>query len=98
MTWQMMEPNDENCVAMLKKNGLIVFKIIQSRYGYYADYWNNKIFETPHLDIVTAGNMATKEFGSDSIDNRIEVAKEFFVEDYKSQIAKTVRELETWTI
>lgn len=98
MTWQMIEPNDDNCVAILKKNGLIVFKIIQSRYGFYVDYWNNRMFETPHLNIVTAGNEAAKKFGADSVENRIEIAKEFFVEDYKTQIAKIVRELDTWSI
>jgi len=87
----------DDCVATLKKDGITVFRIFESRSGYYAEYYDT-LFKTPHLSYEEAGKIAKEELDDDSIETRRAVAKEFFSEDYKQQIKMKIIQLKNMQI
>ena len=93
ITWKDMKNNVDDCVTICKKNGLTVFRIIESRYGYYADYYDNTLFNTPNFTYHEAGRLAKEKFSDDSMENRLKVAKEFFLENYEEQVLKRIMQL-----
>lgn len=72
----------------------MIFRIIESRYGYYADYYDNLLFRTPNLTYHEASISAKEKTGNDSVDSRLEIAKEFFLEDYKEQVSNKLFQFE----
>lgn len=84
----------DDCVTICEKEGMMIFRIIESRYGYYADYYDNLLFRTPNLTYHEAGISAKEKTGNDSVDSRLEIAKEFFLEDYKEQVSNKLFQLE----
>ena len=83
MNWENVESHIRGCIAICRKDNLVVFEIIESRNYYYADYYNNQILRSPKLFYSTAADMAKKKYNEDSLQNRLSVAKEFFLEDYR---------------
>lgn len=94
VTWKDIKNTIDDCVTICKKDGLTVFRIIETRYGYFADYYDNSLFHSPSLTYYEAGVLAKEKIGDDSMVNRLEIAKEFFLEDYKEQILKRITQLE----
>lgn len=93
ITWKDIKNSIDDCVTICKKDGLTVFRILKSRYGYFADYYDNSLFRTPSLTYHDAGKLAKQKFNADSMDKRLEVAKEFFLEDYREQVLKRTMQL-----
>ena len=93
ITWEDIENSIDDCVTICKKDGLTVFRILESRHGYFADYYDNSLFRTPSLTYYNAGKLAKEKFNDDSMDNRLEIAKEFFLEDYREQVLKRTMQL-----
>ncbi len=98
ITWKDVENSINDCATICKKDGLAIFSIMESRYGFYADYYNNRLFTSPHLSYHRAAQIAKNKMGNDTLDNRLLVAKEFFLENYKNQIFNTISELQSMSI
>lgn len=86
-----------DCATSLWKNEINVFRIMQAREGYYAEYFDSGLFKSPFLTYHEVSKMAKEKFGEDSED-WLSAAKEFFVEDYKEQVAKRKMQLENMSI
>lgn len=84
--WKDIQNSVDNCITVCKKNGLTIFKIMKSENNFYADYFNNTLFHTPTLTYYEASKLAKNKFNKDSLENRLIVAKEFFLNDYKMQV------------
>lgn len=93
VTWRDIENSIDDCVAICKKDNRTVFRIMESRYGFYADYHTNRLFESPHLTYEDAGKLAKEKFKEDTFENRLLIAKDFFLEDYIQQAFTTIAEL-----
>lgn len=50
-TWIDVENSFNDCATVCKKNGLTIFRIMESKYGFYADYFNNRLFNRQNLHI-----------------------------------------------
>ncbi len=98
ITWEDIENSINDCATICKKNGLTIFRIMESRYGFYADYFNNRLFTSPNLTYHEAAQIAKNKMGNDTLNNRLLVAKEFFLENYKDQIFNTMSELQYMSI
>ena len=96
ITWKDYEFSND-CGASLWKNEVCVFRIMQARDGYYAEYFDSGLFKSPFLTYYEASKMAKEKFGEDSKD-WLSAAKEFFVEDYKKQVLKRKMQLENMSI
>lgn len=87
-TWEWIDGESTRCdfVAACVKDGHIVFRIKEARDCFFTDYYDNSLFRIAKLPYYKAAQMAENEFGSDSIENRLKVAKMYFLEDYKEQV------------
>lgn len=94
VTWKDIKNNIDDCVTICEKDGMMIFRIIESRYGYYADYYDNLLFRTPSLTYHEADILAKEKIGNDSVDTRLEIVKEFFLEDYKEQVFNRALQVE----
>lgn len=83
--WEDIENSINDCASICKKNNIIVFRIMESRDSFYADYYDNNLFKTPRITYLEAAQMAKEKYGEDTLKNRLEIAKDFFVEDYREQ-------------
>lgn len=88
--WKDIENSINDCASICKKDAKTVFKIMESRDSFYADYYDNGLFCSPRLTYLQAAQMAKEKFGEDTLKNRLEVAKDFFVEDYREQRFKRI--------
>ena len=93
VAWEDLEYSVDDCATICKKDRLTVFRIMEARDCYYADYYNNRLFNSPKLTYYEAAQIAKEKFGNDSLENRLVVAKEFFLKNYKEQVFKTRLEL-----
>lgn len=84
LAWKNMSDYSDDCECILKKNGITIFKIMSARDHYYT-WYVNRIFESRTLSYFKASELAKKEFGEDSLDNRLKVAKRYFLDDFKNQ-------------
>lgn len=86
--WEDIENSINDCASICKKNGVTVLKIMESRDSFYADYYDNTLFKTPRLTYLEAACMSKEKYGEDTLENRLKIAKNFFIEDYREQIFK----------
>jgi len=98
VTWVDIEDSINDCVTICKKNNLTIFRIMKSKYGFYADYFDNRLFESPSLTYYEAAQIAKNKMDNDTLNNRLLVAKEFFLENYKDQIFNTIFKLQRMSI
>ena len=96
ITWKDYEFSSDYA-ASLWKNEICVFRIMRARDGYYAEYFDSGLFRSPFLKYHEVSKMVKEKFGEDSTD-WLPVVKEFFVEDYKEQVAKRKRQLENMSL
>lgn len=92
--WVDMENNIDDCVTICKKDGITIFRIIEAKYGYHADYSDNRLFTSPNLSYLEATQISKFKLGDDSLENRLIIAKEFFLDNYREQIFNTRLKLE----
>lgn len=93
IAWKDIENSIDDCVSICKKNNITVLRIMESRDSYYADYYDNSLFKTPRLTYAKAAQMAEDKFGKATLKNRLEVAKTFFIEDYREQRFRLIYKL-----
>lgn len=93
-----MENNIDDCVTICKKDGITIFRIIEAKYGYHADYFDNRLFTSPNLSYLEASKISKTKLGDDSLENRLIIAKEFFLDDYREQIFNTRFKLEHMSV
>lgn len=96
--WKDIENSVNDCSSICKKGNITVFRIMESRDSFYADYYDNVLFKTPRLTYLEAAQMAKEKYGEDTLKNRLEIAKDFFVEDYREQNFKLIVTLNTMDI
>lgn len=96
--WEDIENSINDCASICKKNNLTVFKIMESRDSFYADYYDNTLFRTPRLTYLEAAQMAKRKYGEDTLKNRLEIAKDFFIENYREQRFKRIITLNTMDV
>lgn len=96
--WSDMENNIDDCVTICKKDRITIFRIIEGRYGYYADYFDNRLFTSPNLSYLEAAQISKTKLGNDSLENRLIIAKEFFLDNYREQIFNTIFKLEHMSV
>lgn len=96
--WEDIKNSINVCASICKKNGITVFKIIKSRDSFYADYYDNRLFKTPMLTYLEAAEKSKEKYGKDTLENRLEIAKNFFIEDYREQRNKQMRVLNDMSI
>lgn len=85
ITWHDMDGYSSDCESIVKINNLTMFKIMSARDYYYSMY-NNQMFKTASLTYFKAAELAEEKFKKDSLENRLKVAKEFFLKDFKRQL------------
>ena len=98
MLWKDIDGLGLDCMSTCRKSNLIVFRIMKSEDGFYADYYNNRLFISPSLTYLEAAQMAKEKYGKDSIKNRLNIAKEYFLEDYREQVSERIRTLQSMSV
>lgn len=98
LVWEDAVNSGSDWVAACIKGGRVLFQIKEAKFCYYADYDDNSLFKTATLPYYKAAQMAEEKFGSVTVENRLEVAKEYFLEDYKEQVFKKMMELQSLSI
>lgn len=93
-----LEKNVDDCVTKMSKNGLTIFRIIETRCGYIAEYFDNSLFKSPSLSYDEASKIAREKYGENSKGNMLKAAKVFFMEDYISQTKKRMKQLQEMDI
>ena len=96
--WVDVKNSINDCVSICKKNGVTVFRIMESRDSFYADYYDNTLFKTPRLTYLEAAQMSKEKYGEDTLEKRLEIAKNFFIEDYREQRFKRIMVLNNMSI
>lgn len=96
--WEDIENSINDCASICKKNNITVFRIMKLIDSFYADYYDNALFKTPRLTYLKAAQMAKENYKEDTLKNRLEIAKTFFVEDYREQRFKRIMTLNTMDI
>lgn len=86
--WKDIDNYASDCESILKVNNLTVLRIMSGRTYFYCMY-SNPIFKTPTLSYSTAADLARAKLKEDSLENRLTVAKDFFLKDLKRQIDET---------
>ncbi len=96
--WEDIKNSINDCASICKRNNITVFRIMESRDSFYADYYDNTLFKTPRLTYLEAAQMAKEKYGEDTLKNRLEIAKVFFIENYREQRFKRITTLNTMDI
>lgn len=85
LEWKDYMDVSSDCVSILKKNGLTVFKIMHGRNSYHTIY-NHRAFKNSRLSYFEAALLAEKTYGEDTLENRIKIAKDYFIDDFNKQV------------
>lgn len=94
LIWKDINNKSVDIISIGKLNGKTIMKIIESKDGYYAKFFDERMFKTEFLSYYTASKKAKSEFGMDTIKNRLEVAKNYFIDYYRSRHKEIMEVLE----
>lgn len=98
ISWKDIKNSIDDCASICKKNNLTIFRIMESRDSFYADYFDNRLFKSPRLTYYEASQIAKNKMNEDSLENRLTVAKEYFLENYKKQVFERISTLQNMSI